>query len=1346
MDRAPEGRGERLALVASSLAIGVLVLAQAPGRIIPETKLDVTLDPVGFLGRALSAWDPGAGLGRVQNQAIGYLFPMGAFSALGDRLGIPPWLVQRLWIAGLLLLAFWGAHRLTRALGVEAPAGRVLAAWTYALAPATVSLVAFQSAGQLPYALVPWVLLPLLRARDRDHPRRVAARSTLWLAAMGGVNGASAFAVLPLVLVWFATRRRGPERRRLATWWALGAVAATLWWFIPLLVTVRFGIRFTDYTEAASLTTWTESGTEVLRGTGNWLSFVQTSAGPWLPGARSLTADPVAIVGSTAVAAVGLFGICRRDLPGRSWLRPALVLGVVLMGVGYAGPWGAPFASQVQALLDGPLAPFRNVHKFAAVVRLPLAVGVGHAVSLAVRSATLRAGADGEAARPRPAPAWVRWSAPALVAVAVGLAVAPAAGGRLAAPGSFEDVPAYWRDAASWLDEHDDGGRSLLLPGSSFGEYTWGRPLDEPLASVHEGPWAVRDLIPLGGNGSTRILDGLDRALAADGLPPGTLATLQRAGVRHLVVRNDLDQTRASGPRPASVRRLLATDPDLRRVASFGPEVDDPGSDHRLATPPGGDATDPIRAIEVYEVPGAVDRVAAYPAAGAAVTSGGPEALLQLPPDLVEGRAVVLSVDEGAADLPDPVLVATDTAQRRDVRFGAIRDNTTYVLTADENSPFSGEAPVDRWPAGEPTDLTVARLDGAASITAARELGDPLRPEQAPWRAFDGDPGTFWAVPREDEVGRWLELRFDEPRRVGPMTITLPTPEGTRIDRLRVTTDGDEQEVRFGSDGTATVPSMDGTTDRVRFTIESITGTRPIRRVGIAEVDIDGLRVERPLVVPGTGLGGSDVVSLARSAIDRFNLIRQDEEPVLDRIFGWGGGDEARLSGTATAAAGPALDEALAAVTPAAGDAVTATASSVAGDQPAVGAALAMDGSAATAWVSETEASTPSLTFSWDGAVAVDSLTIDALDGVADPVERVRITVDGTTYDRPLDPGGAVSIPTTVTDELTLAFPRRADDVTSARQVAIAEVTVPALLGRTAPVPDRDATVRFACGDGPPVELDGEPVATETVTTAGVLLDGRPIPWQACDPTEMGSDPHRLVARPGALIVSTVVIEPREGWPPAAPARTVEVGDWGTTRRSLSIGAGDDAIVATTENANEGWTASLDGRRLEPIQVDGWRQGWRVPAGDGGEIRLTYGPDRAQRAGFGFGLLALLGLVALALVPARRGGGWTAPSDGTWGRPAAVGVLAVAAVALGGPLGLVAVPLALLPHRDRWLPRVAAAAVVAAGAIALAQPGADVGDTTGTFSAPAQALAVTAILAVAAALLDLAARRSDEAS
>jgi arabinofuranan 3-O-arabinosyltransferase len=1350
--------GEALALWAVSALVLATCLAQAPGRVVPETKLDVTLDPVRYLGRALSAWDPSAGFGRVQNQAVGYLFPMGAFSSVGDLLGVPAWITQRAWIALVLLAGLWGAHRLARALGVATAPGRVVAACAYALAPATVATTAFQSAGQLPYALAPWVLLPLVSATPGRGPRRAAAASALAVVAMGGVNGTSALAVLPLAVVWFLTRSPGPERRRLAAWWVGGVLAATLWWALALAVSVRYGVRFTALTEQSAITTSTESATEVWRGTGNWLPHLLTAGNRWLPGGWALDSHPAAVVGSVAVAAGGAAGLARRDAPGRTWLLPAAVLGAIALGAGYVGPGGGSLAEPVRTLLDGPLAAFRNVHKFSAVVRLPLAIGLGHLVSVLGRrpapvDAPVVPDDDPEPAGLDRAPAVVARArsaapvlAPALAAVAVLLAVLPAAAGHLTAPGSFADVPAAWRDAARWIDTRPGHHRTLLLPGSGFGEYRWGRPLDEPFGVITEGDWAVRDLIPLGGNGSTRWLDALDSALLDDHLPAGFTSSLQRAGVGHLVVRNDLDLDRTGGPRPATVRRLLATDPDLRRVASFGPVVRLDQSDERLGPRPGDDEHLRIRQVEVYAVPRPTARAVAYPADGALVVGGGPEALAQLPADLVDGRATFVG-DDAPADGAEAgalrtIAVATDTARRRDVIFGGLRNNVTRTLAADEASPITGEDPVDRWPGDEPPPLTVARLHGAAELTDDTPEGVLVRPELQPWSAFDGDPATTWSAPARTDPHRTLVVRFDGPRRVPEVRVRVPAPIGQRVATVEVTTDGGTRTLRVGPDGTGTVATAPGTTRSVRLRIATIISGEPVAAVGLSEVSLGGVALSRPLAVPAPARGdGADVASFQRATRDRYDLVRRDEDAIIDREVDLAAGPWA-FSGTASSVPDPS-PQTISPPTPGVDGALVVSASSSLHGLGSSTAARAFDGDPGTAWVSDLQLTSPDLHVSWDGPVEVSELRIRSLSTGTDPVRRVVVIVGDRRLERSLPASGLVRIPAVRTAELSLAFPSRSG---AARRVGIAEVTIPALDGRRARVPDPRKAVHLACGDGPELRLDGRRIPTRLDTTIGALLDGRPARWRACEPVAATAGRHRVRGPvDGTFRIDTVLAEPEAGIADAPSPRPTRVEGWGRTVRRVGVAEGRAAVLTTTENHNDGWTAELDGRSLTAVRVDGWRQGFLVPAGAGGTITLRFAPDRSQQTGLAIGGLGVALLVGAVLVPRRRAKAWDPPGERDLPDPLLIGLAALVGVLVGGPMVVLLLPLLVLPHRERRLPWVAACAIAVAGVAVLTDPGANAASGHGSFSLVAQVVAVLAWLALAASAVSPAwpARRRD---
>ena len=207
-----------------SLGIALTCFLQAPGRIVADTKLDIAISPLTFLSHALHLWSPAQEFGD-PIQAYGYFFPMGPFFVLGHAFDIPTWVIQRLWVAGLLSAGFWGVVRLAEGLGVGSRTSRVVAGLAFVfLSPVT--LLGSTSSYILPFALLPWVMLPLVHGSPRGRPRVAAARSGVALLLMGGINRAAVLAGLPLPILWFLTRTPGRRRRQLLSWWVLAVFLA----------------------------------------------------------------------------------------------------------------------------------------------------------------------------------------------------------------------------------------------------------------------------------------------------------------------------------------------------------------------------------------------------------------------------------------------------------------------------------------------------------------------------------------------------------------------------------------------------------------------------------------------------------------------------------------------------------------------------------------------------------------------------------------------------------------------------------------------------------------------------------------------------------------------------------------------------------------------------------------------------------------------------------------------------------------------------------------------------------------------------------------------------------------
>src|SRR3954471_2881697 len=354
-----------------------LAFIQGTGLMVADTKFDLLTAPVRFLVRGLQLWDPEAAFGQVPDQSYGYAWPMGPFFALGHLANMPPWMVQRLWWALLLCVAFFGMLRLTERLAIGTDLTRLVAALAFVLTPRMTTLVGVVSVEVWPMALAPWVLLPLVKGSREGSVRRAAATSALVVACCGGVNAVAVAAVLPLGVIWILTRRPGPRRWPLLGWWTLFTVLATAWWSGPLLLLGRYAPPFLDYIENATITTLPTDLTRTLLGVSDWVAYF---GGDDFRAGREIVGSPFLLLDAAVVARLGLIGVAMRDNPHRRFLVLSILTGLALVGFGYSRDLAGLFADGRLNALDHALAPLRNLHKFDVVLRIPLVLGMAHAL------------------------------------------------------------------------------------------------------------------------------------------------------------------------------------------------------------------------------------------------------------------------------------------------------------------------------------------------------------------------------------------------------------------------------------------------------------------------------------------------------------------------------------------------------------------------------------------------------------------------------------------------------------------------------------------------------------------------------------------------------------------------------------------------------------------------------------------------------------------------------------------------------------------------------------------------------------------------------------------------------
>ena len=1216
-ERREDGRHAAILCWTVYLVLAVFVFTEKWGQTTNDTRLDLTEAPGAFLRDTFSLWNPQVSLGELQNQAYGYLFPQGSFFAALEWAQVPGWVAERAWSVLVLIVACEGVRRVARAIPLG-PWAAAVAGLCYGLNPRHIAELGVRSAEILPGAVLPWALLPILHAvNGRMRPRNAALLSAAAFAFAGGVNGtatAAPAALLVVFVVWArATRRLGWS---FVLWWGGLMAAVNLWWAFSLLRLGAYSPPFFDYVEDARTTTETSGFASSLRGASNWVDTIVVNGNRWWPAGYDVSFAWWVVLATGALAALGVLGLVRYRGVYRVPLLLCAALGLTCLAIAHVAPLDSPLSAPIRDLLDGALAPLRNIAKADPILRVPVCVGLGVLVEELVRHARTRS--------QRTLPTRLRRVGAGVLVGAIVLGLVGSAWPMLAAhlrtPG-WERIPDYWSQTADYLDESDSDGAAWVVPGSGFGIQTWGWTMEEPMQVLGDSRWVTRSQVPLTPAPTIRMLSALEVYLETGAGSPYLRNMLERIGVDRVVVRHDLDPDVSLSTPSTLVALALARSPGIERVATFGELDFGPAIEVFEVQNAFGGSADERPPFDVRDVDDAVTVASSVEDAIVAVGAG----------RVGDDQPMVV---RGDTEWREPADIQGDQFRRRERAFGRVHQAESNVMAPGDR--YRGGRVVPNYPGPPGAEQVVARYSGIAGVTASSSSGyadivGPVRPESAPWSALDGDRQTFWRpAPFEKAAGQWVDIDLGAERTLREVRLVEPrAPLGLQpVEAWELSAGGEKVRVEADQATGETVVDLDGVrADRLRVEVAAVGD--PDAPVGLAEIEIDGVDPSRTLVVPPTSLADRPdyvfgAVPESRACVPTLlgpdcDLSQQhpsEESTGIDRTFVVPRTGVWKASGLAVARSRPGTLELL---RPQPG--VQVTGSSWLGEDPTVSPRMAHDRDPTTSWIADPRDEEPTLSVELPKRRVMHRIDVTPPADIAQVPTRAVIRAHGE--ERVVDLDGSGRFEPLPGRRFTITFSRPGDDVFTLGigelRLRSARLKVPLNgAGRTGAI----------CGFGPPLVVDGIEIPTRVLGRLGAVAAAGQLAVRPCGPrVRLAAGQHRVVLQsteqfqPVSLALTAVGPSP-----PVTRSRLLRVVSSDDTRHVLDVGSGEEAILSMPQNFNKGWIARVDGRELEPVQVDGWAQGWLLPEDTSGEVELTFEPQR------GYLITLIAGLVLLGLV------------------------------------------------------------------------------------------------------------------
>jgi hypothetical protein len=167
----------------------------------------------------------------------------------------------------------------------------------------------------------------------------------------------------------------------------------------------------------------------------------------------------------------------------------------------------------------------------------------------------------------------------------------------------------------------------------------------------------------------------------------------------------------------------------------------------------------------------------------------------------------------------------------------------------------------------------------------------------------------------------------------------------------------------------------------------------------------------------------------------------------------------------------------------------------------------------------------------------------------------------------------------------------------------------------------------------PLLRVDGVAVRAKAV---GASPDST-LTLQGCAELRLAAGDHRLQKAVRGVVDRVYLRDSRSATTPTDRLREPAWSGGDSSYEVRTAASTTDQLLVVAQGWDPRWRATIDGEDAgPPVPLNGFALGWRIPAGDGHTVELSFQPQSRYRIALGLSLLGVVGCGALALFGVRR--------------------------------------------------------------------------------------------------------------